>query len=590
VITSGQNGFTAAAAFTGVGSPRVVAVGDFNGDGKPDMVATDFVTNKLSVLLGNGDGTFQAPVPYVIDSSRPSSAPFGVVVGDFNGDGRADIAAVNGAFGIGSVAILLGNGDGTFRPTTTFAAGGYVQGLATADFNGDGAQDLVATDFGNNAVIILLGNGDGTFRSGANYPAGTGPTFVTVADCNGDGFADLLVATSAAVELLLGNGDGTFKPPVSYPAGKNVSAIAVADFNGDGRADLAVANGADNNLSILLGNGDGTFKAPVNYPTGTDPAGITSGDFNGDGLTDLAVANANSNNVSILLGKGDGSFQAASNYNTGGGPVWPVVADFNGDGRSDLAVATYYSAPSLSVFLGAPGPNFPAIAAVVNGATFTDTGLSPGLIFTVAGVDMGPADGIGPQLDSSGRVSTNVLGVQVLVAGYPAPLLYVRQDQINAVVPYEISTMVGGNIAVQVSYNGMISAAFKVSAVATAPAIFPIGDGQGAILNQDSTVNGPANPAVPGSIVSIYATGEGQTTPSGIDGQLVTVAGMHPVAALSVSIGGIDAAIQYQGSTLFDGFLQVNVVVPNGVASGNVPVVLIAGGRNSQPGITMAVR
>lgn len=419
VVSYGENGFTAAAAITGVGSPRVVATGDFNGDGKVDLAATDFVTNKLSVLLGRGDGTFQTPVAYVMDASRPSSAPFGIVVGDFNGDGRADIAAVNGAFGIGSVAILLGNGDGTFRSAVNYAAGGYAQGLATADFNGDGVEDLVVTDFGNNAVVILTGNGDGTFRAGANYPAGTGPTFVAVGDCNGDGLPDLAVATSSAVELLTGNGDGTFKLPVRYAAGKNVTAIAVADFDGDGRADLAVTNGADNDVSILLGNGGGTFQAAVNYVTGADPVGITCGDFKGDGVPDLAVANANGNKVSILIGNGDGAFQPASNYNTGGGAVCPVAADFNGDGRSDLAVATYYSVPGVSIFLGAPGPDFPAIAAVVNGATFTDTGLAPGLVFTVAGLAMGPAAGTGPQLDSSGRVATNVSGVQVLVGGYP---------------------------------------------------------------------------------------------------------------------------------------------------------------------------
>jgi len=232
------------------------------------------------------------------------------------------------------------------------------------------------------------------------------------------------------------------------------------------------------------------------------------------------------------------------------------------------------------------GAGTPQIAAVVNGASLTNTGLSPGLIFTVFGSALGPSIGLGPILDENGNIDNEQAFITVLVDGTPAPLLYVGQNQINAVAPYEIASRVGQNVVVQVNDNGVAGNSFNVMVVATAPAIFSLGNGQGAILNQDGSVNGPGNPAARRSIVSIYGTGEGQVNPSGVDGQIAneTLANLpRPVAAFSLTIGGVSATYTYAGTApqTFDGFFQVDAEIPASVGSGNQPVILKIGSATS---------
>jgi uncharacterized protein (TIGR03437 family) len=583
----GENGFQKQVTYTGVSNPDGLAAGDFNGDGNLDLVIANAGSNSVAVMLGNGDGTFRMPASFPA-AGTPASSPGATVVADFNGDGHLDIATVNGSTAVSTVAVLLGNGDGTFQAAVSYSVSGNPHSLGFCDFNRDGIGDLVTDNFLNSSVAVLLGKPDGSFQPASNVNSGSQPINSTCGDFNGDGYADIAVVNFGdLVTVLLGNGDGTFQTGVTYPAGKGALGIAIGDFNRDGRADLAVANATDKTISILLGNGDGTFQGAVNYPAGADPQALFAGDFNGDGLEDLAVTNEGDNSIGVLLGKGDGTFQAQVIYAAGDGPLPIVAADFNGDGRSDIVVGNYLGA-TVGVLLGVAVAE-PHVTAIVNGASFASTGLSPGLIFTIAGTGLGPAVGQTEQLDSNGRIASTLGGVEVLVNGIPAPLLYARQDQINAVTPYEVGGLTGQNVNVQVIYNQNASNILQVPIFAVSPAIFSLGNGQGAIRNQDQSINGSSNPAAAGSFISIYATGEGQLSPNGVNGELVVNANTLPVAPVSVSIGGISVVPQFAGATEFDGFFQVNAQVPPGI-SGVVPVVLTVGGQPSPAGITMAIK
>ena len=324
--------------------PTAVVAGDFTGNGRTDLAVADSGSNEVSVLLANGDGTFQPPITYAVGSD-----PVSIVAGDFNGDGRTDLAVVNSNLsgtGPGSVSVLLGNGDGTFQPQVTYAVGTYPVAIVAGDFTGNGHLDLATANENSNDVSVLLGNGDGTFQPQVTYAVGVYPSAIVAGDFTGDGHLDLAVANGgggygSTISVLLGNGDGTFQPQVTYAVGQNPDAIAVGDFTGDGHLDLAVANEYDSTVSVLLGNGDGTFQPQVTYAVQYVwlPDAIVAGDFTGDGRTDLAVANLYGGNVSVLLGNGDGTFQPQVTYAVGVNPDAIVAGDFTGDGRTDLAVA-----------------------------------------------------------------------------------------------------------------------------------------------------------------------------------------------------------------------------------------------------------
>jgi hypothetical protein len=323
-------------------APQSVAVGDFNGDGVPDLAVANRFGLGVSVLLGNGDGSFQ-PARNFSAGNQPTS----VAVGDFNGDGVQDLVVANGEGN--DVSVLLGNGDGTFQAPRNYSAGIAPRSVAVGDFRGNGILDLAVADGESSpgSVSILLGNGDGTFQAPQSFDAGGKPTSVAVGDFRGNGILDLAVTTFAVinfqeqsnVSVLLGNGDGTFQAPQSFNVGSIPVSVAVGDFRGNGIQDLAVVNAGSNSVSMLLGNGDGSFQPAQNYSVGINPNSVAVGDFNGDGIQDLAAASGNSGTVSVLLGNGDGSFQAAQDFSAGTIPVAVAVGDFNGDGAPDLAVA-----------------------------------------------------------------------------------------------------------------------------------------------------------------------------------------------------------------------------------------------------------
>jgi hypothetical protein len=316
------------------------AVADLNGDGIPDLVAIG--SNTVGVLLGNGDGSFQPTINYAVDNS-----PTSVAVGDFTGSGPADIAVAD--LGIESsssgVDVLLNNGDGSFRAARNYAAGIAARAVATGDFNGDGIRDLAVAERDSNGgtVEVLLGNGDGSFQAPRPVASAGDPNSLAVGDFNGDGILDLAVTTPGGVEVLLGNGDGTFQAPSDYATGGQTPlSVVVADLNGDGIADLVVANNGSGTVGVLLGNGDGSFQPARTFAAGTQPDSVAVGDFHGDGIPDLAVVNFQSNTVGVLLGNGDGSFQARRLFQVPGnlGASSVAVADLTGTGVADLVVAT----------------------------------------------------------------------------------------------------------------------------------------------------------------------------------------------------------------------------------------------------------
>jgi VCBS repeat protein/centrosomal CEP192-like protein len=305
---AGDGTFGAATSYaTGTG-PSSLAAGDFDGDGNLDLVVTT-EDGHVSVLLNRGDGTFLTATNYLA-----ATDPVSVAVADFNGDGYLDLAVAdrNCSGGPpcaqGTVSILLGNGDGTFQGHVEYPTAPGPNSVTVGDFNGDGKLDLAvaAGDGGTGTqVSVLLGNGDGTFQSPVSYTVGLNPVAVATADFNNDGKLDLAVVnngSSGSVSILLGNGDGTFQTHVDYPtASLPHGSLAVGDFNDDGQLDLAVADNGSNALSVLLGNGDGTFQAQLQFPTGQKPLGVAVGDFNKDGRLDFAIANRDDNTVSILL-------------------------------------------------------------------------------------------------------------------------------------------------------------------------------------------------------------------------------------------------------------------------------------------------
>ena len=357
----------------GFGSLTSTAVADFNGDGIPDVVANDYFEtggNKLYLFPGNGSGGFAiAPTPISLNP-QVTANPYSIVAGDFNGDGKPDLAVVsgNGAFA-SQVAILLNNGSGFAAPVSFAAGENGLNGIATGDFDGDGKLDLAVT--GGNGTTVFHGAGNGTFQMTQTYPTGSGSHAIIAVDVNGDGHLDLAVVGNGNVSILLNNGSGGFAAPIASPAGStqafapngNPLNLATGDLNGDGKLDVVVSTAFYDSstfawqVGVLLGNGNGTFQPVTFLATADTPEGLAVMDFNGDGKADLVVTHYNAS-LTYFQGNGNGTFAAEVPFSGPAAPMTVAVADINKDGAPDIVVGGSYGGVS-GLLNTTPAANFP---------------------------------------------------------------------------------------------------------------------------------------------------------------------------------------------------------------------------------------
>src|SRR5712664_3550517 len=383
-------------------SPWAVVVGDFNGDGKPDLAVANSGSANVSVLLGNGDGTFKDAV-----NSSAGPSPQALAVGDFSGDHKLDVIVISP----GVANMLLGNGDGTFQPLVKISAGQSPFSVVVGDLNGDKKNDLIVGDQSDESLGVLLGKGDGTFQPASTISLGSSGAIssIVVADFNGDTNPDVVAATPAGAVILAGHGDGTFQAPTLVADSTHGGFLLAGDFDNDHKVDLALratippASGCHlfcfsrAVVIVYRGNGDGTFNSGVQVAGSLIQfmsAGIVAADFNSDNKLDLFMEIRGFGN--LLLGEGNGgSFIGVPPIDSGARthPSFIAAADFNGDSLSDL-VLTYSLTNSVTVLLNT-SPTSGADLALTLNSSQTNAAVGIDLSYTVSIYSEGPQDASG---------------------------------------------------------------------------------------------------------------------------------------------------------------------------------------------------
>jgi hypothetical protein len=565
--------------------PRAVAIADFNGDGNQDIAVANSGSSTVSIRLGNGSGGFTSPAPAEI---AIGIEPYALATGDFNADGRADLAIADFS-GLGSVAIRLGNGSGGFTSPAvpTFTVGLGPSSVAIGDFNGDGRQDFATANQSVDNVSIRLGDGSGGFTSPASPEISVGsiPVWVAIGDFNGDGNHDFAAANlgSANVSIRLGNGSGGFTSPVTpeVTVGTNPFSVAIGDFNGDGTQDFATANGGSANISIRIGNGSGGFTSPATpeVTVGTSPNSVAVADFNGDGRQDLATANAAINNVSIRLGNGAAGFTSAATpeVTVGAAPLAIAIGDFNGDGRQDF-VTTNRSSNNVSVRLGdcTGPPNAPP--------TFTPAAA----ISVQQGAPAGPAFPVGTVADAESPAGTMTV-IQIAggtAAGITVSGIINNSGSVTGVVTASLAAT-SGTVRFQVTDGGGLTGIgdlqVNVSPANTPPTIVAV-----------ATTRNAGSPASNSTIANVTdaESGNGGVTVTVNGGATATVNGVTVSNIQNNGTGGITADVVAAcgatnasftltatdgGSLTATDTLNVTVVVVPPTLSYNTPAAIVFG-------------
>jgi len=327
-------------------SPNGLSIGDFNADQMPDVAVVNTGSDDVSVLLGFGDGGFRPEMRF-----PAGRRPLAVAIGDFDENGLQDLAVTNHESD--DLTILLGRGDGSFLVARRVSAPHDPRALIIADFNLDGHHDLATLGGTTDSVSLLLGRGDGSFLAAVSSHAGIAPTAMAVADFNDDRLPDIAITSvqPGGISILLGQGDGTFRLDSEIALTSETVAIVAVDLNQDGVTDLAVAQFFSDRVRVFVGRGDGTFREQASVPVGAFPSSVRAGDLNRDGITDLVVASYGLDRVIVLTGNGDGTFRFGATATVGARPTFIEIADLNLDGRLDV-LTTDSGADRISVLLG----------------------------------------------------------------------------------------------------------------------------------------------------------------------------------------------------------------------------------------------
>ena len=438
-------------------NPYSVTIGDLNGDGKPDLVATNVFGSNVSVLFnttttGNAAPTFSAKTDFTTATN-----PDDVSIADLNGDGKPDLAVATQ--GSTNVSVLFnttptGNATPTFSAKTDFTVGNISFSVSIGDINGDGKPDMAIANTGSNTGSVLLnttttGAATPTFSAKTDFTTGNSPNSLVVRDINGDGKPDMAVSNQgdASVSIFLntttpGASTPAFTTKQDFTTGSQPWKISIADFNGDGKPDLASANYDGNNVSVLLntmtlGVTPASYSAKTDFTTGTNPWSVSLGDFNGDGKPDMAAANSGANSVSVLLnttstGNSTPTFSARTDFTTGTSPYSVGIGDLNGDGKPDMATANNFS-DNVSVFLNTttPGASTPTFTARTD---FTSISTSP------SSVSIGDLNGDGkPDMAVTNQTGSVSVLLNTTAPGASTPTFTARTDFTAGNFPNSVS-------------------------------------------------------------------------------------------------------------------------------------------------------